>query len=98
MIVKWTRGRASGSSEGIGEGGQLEFEVEGPADIQRVSRAFNDMQGRIGRLIGDQARTFEAISHDRAYRWGGLRRTPAAGCACCSIHRPPLPEQTVLAQ
>ena len=52
------------ASERIGEGGQLEFEVEGPADIQRVSRAFNDMQGRIGRLIGDQARAFEAISHD----------------------------------
>ena len=52
------------ASERIGEGHQLEFEIEGPADIQRVSRAFNDMQGRIGRLIGDQARAFEAISHD----------------------------------
>ncbi len=52
------------ASERIGEGHQLEFEVEGPADIQRVSRAFNGMQGRIGRLIGDQARAFEAISHD----------------------------------
>lgn len=52
------------ASERIGEGGQLEFEVKGPADVQRVSRAFNDMQSRIGRLIGDQARAFEAISHD----------------------------------
>lgn len=52
------------ASDRIGEGGQLEFEEKGPADVQRVSRAFNDMQARIGRLIGDQARTFEAISHD----------------------------------
>ena len=52
------------ASERIGEGAQLEFEVKGPADVQRVSRAFNDMQSRIGRLIGDQARAFEAISHD----------------------------------
>jgi len=36
----------------------------GPADLRSLARSFNDMQARIAGLEDDQARSFEAISHD----------------------------------
>ena len=36
----------------------------GPADLRNLARSFNDMQARIAGLEEDQARSFEAISHD----------------------------------
>lgn len=37
---------------------------QGPAQLQRVIRAFNDMQGRLQRLLADRTLMLGAISHD----------------------------------
>lgn len=36
----------------------------GPREIRRVAHAFNDMQARIRRLIGERTQTLAAVSHD----------------------------------
>ncbi len=37
---------------------------EGPSDIRDTIRAFNDMQARLERFVGDRTRMLAAISHD----------------------------------
>lgn len=37
---------------------------EGPVEIRALARAFNEMQGRIKRLIDDRTRALAAVSHD----------------------------------
>lgn len=54
----------SEAAEIIGHGGRVEIREAGPADLSNLARAMNDMQDRIARLLEDQARSFEAISHD----------------------------------
>ena len=48
----------------IGEGRRVTIREDGPADLRNLAHAMNDMQDRIARLLEDQARSFEAISHD----------------------------------
>jgi len=36
----------------------------GPADLRDLARSFNDMQARVSDMATEQARSFEAISHD----------------------------------
>ena len=36
----------------------------GPAEVSRAARAFNTMQQRLSKLIGERARVFAAMSHD----------------------------------
>jgi signal transduction histidine kinase len=48
----------------IGEGHLAPVEESGPSDLRSLARSFNDMQARIAGLVEDQARSFEAISHD----------------------------------
>lgn len=36
----------------------------GPAEVRRAARAFNEMQGRIQRLVSDRTQMLAAISHD----------------------------------
>lgn len=48
----------------VGEGRRVEFVEKGPADLRNLSRSFNEMQERIALILADQAKAFEAISHD----------------------------------
>lgn len=54
----------SQAAEVIGHGGRVAIRETGPADLSNLARAMNEMQERIARLLEDQARSFEAISHD----------------------------------
>lgn len=54
----------SEAAEVIGHGGRVTIRESGPADLSNLARAMNEMQERIARLLEDQARSFEAISHD----------------------------------
>jgi len=38
--------------------------VTGPAEVRRAAKAFNTMQGRLARFIGDRTRIVAAMSHD----------------------------------
>ena len=40
------------------------FPEQGPSQLRRVIRAFNEMQQRLQRLLGDRTRMLAAISHD----------------------------------
>lgn len=56
--------RLSEAAGAIGQGRRVEIREGGPADLRNLARAMNEMQGRIARLLEDQAKSFEAISHD----------------------------------
>ena len=56
--------RLSEAAAAIGHGQRVEIRQSGPADLRNLARAMNDMQRRIGHLLEDQAKSFEAISHD----------------------------------
>ncbi|HEX7855862.1 MAG TPA: ATP-binding protein [Sphingobium sp.] len=54
----------SDAAEAIGKGRLVPVREEGPADLRHLARSMNDMQARITGLVEDQAKSFEAISHD----------------------------------
>jgi len=56
--------RLSDAVAAVGHGHGARLEEAGPADLRSIARQFNDMQARIHLLEDDQARSFEAISHD----------------------------------
>ncbi|WP_230291532.1 ATP-binding protein [Croceicoccus sp. Ery5] len=56
--------RLTKAAEQIGHRHDITVSEEGPRDIQNLAHAMNHMQARISRLIRDQAKSFEAISHD----------------------------------
>ena len=56
--------RLSDAAVAIGQGRIVPVRESGPADLRNLARSMNDMQARISGLVDDQARSFEAISHD----------------------------------
>src|SRR5690606_13888883 len=56
--------RMSDAAEAIGQRRRVTIREVAPADWRDLARAMNEMQDRIARLMEDQARSFEAISHD----------------------------------
>lgn len=56
--------RLSEAAEAIGQGQRVHIHEGGPDDLRDLARAMNEMQHRIAGLLEDQARSFEAISHD----------------------------------
>ncbi len=52
------------AAEQIGHGGRPVLREEGPGEVRRVVRAFNDMQLRIDRLISDRTQALVGVSHD----------------------------------
>jgi len=57
--------KLSEAAETLSHGQKLApIRESGPADLRNLARSFNDMQARIAGLEEDQARSFEAISHD----------------------------------
>lgn len=56
--------RLSEAVASVGEGHPAPVKESGPSDLRSLARSFNDMQARIAGLVEDQARSFEAISHD----------------------------------
>lgn len=56
--------RLADAAEAVGQGREVIVHEEGPRDLRDLAHAMNGMQARIARLLRDQARTFEAISHD----------------------------------
>ncbi|MET0363615.1 MAG: HAMP domain-containing sensor histidine kinase [Sphingobium sp.] len=54
----------SDAAEAIGKGRVVPLRETGPADLRHLARSMNDMQARISHLVEDQAKSFEAISHD----------------------------------
>lgn len=56
--------RLSDAAEDIGQGKSVALVESGPPDLRNLARSFNHMQARIAWLVADQAKSFEAISHD----------------------------------
>jgi signal transduction histidine kinase len=57
--------RLADAAGAIGHGREVAIdESRGPRDLRDLAYAMNAMQDRIARLLQDQARSFEAISHD----------------------------------
>ncbi len=58
--------RAGGGQAGPGQGGHAPLIVpeRGPGEVRHVTRAFNRMQERIGRLIDERTRALAAVGHD----------------------------------
>jgi len=56
--------RLSEAARQIGRGRPVAIREGGPADVRDLAHAMNEMQDRIARLLADQAKSFEAISHD----------------------------------
>ncbi|MCE7798246.1 ATP-binding protein [Sphingobium sufflavum] len=54
----------SDAADAIGQGRTVAMAESGPADLRTLARSMNDMQARITGLVSDQAKSFEAISHD----------------------------------
>lgn len=56
--------RMSEAAEAIGRGQTIAIRETGPEDLRNLARSMNEMQDRIAALLRDQAKSFEAISHD----------------------------------
>ncbi|MCT2401022.1 sensor histidine kinase [Novosphingobium mangrovi (ex Huang et al. 2023)] len=56
--------RLTAAADLIGHGREVAIREEGPRDLRDLAHAMNLMQGRIARLLRDQTKSFEAISHD----------------------------------
>jgi signal transduction histidine kinase len=54
----------SEAADAISHGGSIAVSEHGTADLRNLARSFNDLQARISGLESDQAKSFEAISHD----------------------------------
>jgi two-component system, OmpR family, osmolarity sensor histidine kinase EnvZ len=52
------------AADAIGKGQVVPVRESGPDDLRSLGRSMNAMQGRIAAMLEDQARSFEAISHD----------------------------------
>jgi two-component system osmolarity sensor histidine kinase EnvZ len=52
------------AADAMDHGRMVPVREGGPADLRHLARSFNDMQTRISGLVDDQAKSFEAISHD----------------------------------
>lgn len=56
--------RLTAAAHAIGHGRAVDISEHGPRDLGDLAHAMNTMQTRIARLLTDQAKSFEAISHD----------------------------------
>ena len=52
------------AADAIGQGKVVPVRESGPDDLRSLARSMNAMQARIAAMLEDQARSFEAISHD----------------------------------
>jgi signal transduction histidine kinase len=52
------------AADAIGKGQVVPVRESGPDDLRSLARSMNAMQERIAAMLEDQARSFEAISHD----------------------------------
>ncbi|MDP3551963.1 MAG: HAMP domain-containing sensor histidine kinase [Novosphingobium sp.] len=52
------------AADAIGQGMVVPVQESGPDDLRSLARSMNTMQARIAATMEDQARSFEAISHD----------------------------------
>lgn len=52
------------AADAIGQGMVVPVQESGPDDLRTLARSMNGMQARIAATMEDQARSFEAISHD----------------------------------
>ncbi len=52
------------AADAIGQGQLVPVRESGPDDLRSLARSMNAMQARIAAMLEDQARSFEAISHD----------------------------------
>jgi signal transduction histidine kinase len=68
LAVRWVTRPLSTlatAAEKLGEDiNRAPLPVTGPAEVQRAAKAFNTMQNRLARFIGDRTRIVAAMSHD----------------------------------
>jgi signal transduction histidine kinase len=68
LAVRWVTRPLSTlatAAEKLGEDiNRAPLPVAGPAEVQRAAKAFNTMQARLARFIGDRTRIVAAMSHD----------------------------------
>jgi signal transduction histidine kinase len=68
LAVRWVTRPLSTlatAAEKLGEDiNRVPLAVTGPAEVQRAAKAFNTMQARLARFIGDRTRIVAAMSHD----------------------------------
>lgn len=64
MLLARPLRRLATAADLIGHGRDITISEDGPRDIRELAHAMNVMQSRIARLLRDQAKSFEAISHD----------------------------------
>ncbi|PJK27493.1 sensor histidine kinase [Minwuia thermotolerans] len=82
LAVLWLGRRAARSLDrltdaaagfGASVGGGRELHVEGPADVRRLTEAFNGMQRRIAAMLTEKDRMLGAIGHDLRTPLASLR-------------------------
>lgn len=66
-------GRLTDAAAGFGARGSRELRAEGPADVRRLTEAFNDMQRRIAAVLTEKDRMLGAIGHDLRTPLASLR-------------------------
>lgn len=68
-------GRLTDAAAGFGGAGEAkpDLQVDGPADIRRLTEAFNDMQDRIAAMLTEKDRMLGAIGHDLRTPLASLR-------------------------
>ncbi len=68
IAVRWvTRPLSllSNAAEALGKNiSRSPLEIQGPKEVRQAAEAFNTMQQRLSRYIGDRARILSAVSHD----------------------------------
>lgn len=72
LLVRWLTGplrRLAQAADLIGRGTIISMPQDGPEEVQRLARALDAMQARIGRLVDDRTQALAAAWRRTWTRW-----------------------------